>query len=67
MSEQNAAASEAADRINQLSNAVERRKAADADVGKALRDVALERAKSAENLADLNRILQDFSEHAFRW
>jgi hypothetical protein len=53
--------------INALSDSIERRKQADAEVGKAQRDVAIIRAKAAENLGSLNTALRDFAELEANW
>jgi hypothetical protein len=58
---------EAVKAITTLSDAIEKRKQADAEVGKAQRDLAIIRTRAAENLESLNTTLDDFAELEAHW
>lgn len=58
---------EALDAIKNLSDAIERRRAAEAEVGKAHRDLSILTIKNASSGDELNSALREFSETAMHW
>lgn len=58
---------EALEAINKLSQAIEKRRISDGEVGKAHKDVLALRVKAATTSEALNAALQEFSEVAAHW